>query len=93
MFGVLVHDMNIDKAAKVAITPITASVAGASTIALDNLLTKSEHTHAERASTATHFNSSLPKVRPPRDDDRQYKQNRKQEGLGGDDHTYLWPSV
>lgn len=93
MFGVLVHDMNIDKAAKVAVAPLTVYAASTSTLALDQFFNKSDHTHVERASGDAHYRSSMPKMQPPRNDDRKYTQNRKEDGLGGDDHTYLWPSV
>jgi hypothetical protein len=40
------------------------------------------------------FHSSLPKISPPRDDDRRYVQSKKHLALtGGDDRSYLWPSV
>lgn len=94
MFGVLVHDMNIDKAARAAVVPLSAyAAASASGMALDQFLSKSDHTHVERASVATHYNSTLPKVHPPRDDDRRYQQQKRQNGLGTDDRTSIWPSV
>lgn len=93
MFGVFVHDMNIDKAAKVATAPPAAYASVASAKAIDEFISRSEHTHVERASIAHKQTSSLPKVQPPKDDERKYVQNKKQDGLGGDDQTYIWPSV
>ncbi len=95
MFGVLVHDMSIDKVARVATVPPSAWVAAATgAMAMSALLAKSDHVHVERASVGAHHNSTLPKVHPPRDDDREYNnKNKKQGAAGGDDHTYIWPSV
>lgn len=92
--GVLVHDLNLDKATKLAFTPPAASsITGVAAHAV----AKSEHIHVERGSaskTTTNYHSSLPRVYPPRDDDKRYIQNKKNLALsGGDTHGQLWPSV
>lgn len=93
MSGVLVHDMNIDTATKLAMTHPSslASTSAGNAVNLDTFITRSDHTHVERASVGS-YNSSVPKV-PPRDDDRRYIQTKKQYMGGGDDRTYVWPSV
>jgi hypothetical protein len=92
MFGVLVHDMNIDKATKVAFTPPAALASTAAANTVDSMMSKSEHTHVERAALNA-YGSSVPKTQPPRDDDRRYIQNKKQSVGGNDDHSHVWPSV
>jgi hypothetical protein len=92
--GILLHDMNIDKAAKIA---LASPAALATTSAAAFAVAKMDHVHVERASAPKlgHiFNSSLPKFSPPRDDDRRYIQSKKLLLMsGGDDKSYLWPSV
>jgi hypothetical protein len=92
--GVLLHDMSIDKATKVA---FAAPAALAMTGVAAHAVVKMDHVHVERASApkmANIFHSSLPKISPPRDDDRRYVQSKKHLALtGGDDRSYLWPSV
>lgn len=92
--GLLVHDFNIDKVTKLALTSGTA--AAASTIAA-MAVSQSFHTHVERGSASkvtTQYNSSPPKVNPSRDDDKRYIQNKKHIFMsGGNDRPLLWPSV
>ena len=91
--GVLLHDMKIDKATAIVMTPAAFAFTGAAHIAT----AKMDHVHVERASApkvANIFHSSLPKIHPPRDDDRKYSQSKKQIHLsGGNDQSVLWPSV
>lgn len=92
MFGVLMHDMHIDKATTVAIAlPAMLATTGA----LDKAINPSYHTHVERAELPryTTFRSTLPNIQPPRDDDRRYIQNKKLLFVGGGDSIGLWPSV
>ena len=93
MFGILMHDTRLDKAASVAIaTPAYA----ASTNALEKVISQNYHTHVERVSLpkySTNFRSSLPNSHPPRDDERRYIQNKKLMFMGGGDATTLWPSI
>lgn len=92
--GVLVHDMKIDKAAHMALT-LPALVASGGALAAS--VAKMDHVHVERASAprmANIFHSSLPKVNPPRDDDKRYSQSKKSLSMsGGNDQSMLWPSV
>lgn len=93
MFGILVHDLHIDRATTVAVA-LPALIASAG--ALDKVINSNYHTHVERASLpkfSKSFRSTLPNVQPPRDDDRRYIQNKKAHLGFGTDHTYLWPSV
>lgn len=92
--GVLLHDMKIDKATTLAMAaPALAATAGALTASV----AKMDHVHVERASApkmASIFSSSLPKVYPPRDDDKRYIQSKKSIFMtGGSDRSVLWPSV
>ena len=90
--GLLVHDFNIDKVAKIAMTSSSA-IAASSVAAM--AVSQSFHTHVERASApkvTTQYNSSLPKVNPPRDDDKRYIQSKKHILVSGGNAT-LWPSV
>lgn len=90
--GILLHDLNLDKAAKVAFAaPAALAITG-----LGHSVAKMEHVHVERAAApkmANIFTSSLPKIAPPTDD-KKYVQVKKHVSLsGGDDRSYLWPSV
>lgn len=87
-FGILMHDIHLDKAAT-AVLAVPALVA--STAALEQSLSPNYHTHVERASIPR-SHSSLPKTPPPRDDGRRYIQNKKVFLTGGDTVS-LWPSV
>ena len=82
------HDMRLDKAAAAAIT-LPAFVA--STSMLEKALSPTFHTHVERASIPR--GSSLPNMKPPRDDGRKYIQNKKLILSGGGDAVSIWPSV
>ena len=93
LFGVLVHDMHIDRAARVALTPPSAMTSASASSLLESMINRTEHTHVERTSVSNSFNSSLPKVQPPRDDVRRYIQTKKLYQSGGDDHSYVWPST
>ncbi len=93
-FGVVVHDMHIDRAAAavVALPAIVASYGAYD--AIDSLLKASNHTQIERAvfpKQLTALSSSIPRVQP-RDDDRRYIQNKKLYASGAD-NGYMWPSV
>lgn len=92
VFGILMHDMHIDRATTVA---IALPVLLASAESLDKVISSNYHTHVERASLPRYsaFRSSLPNVQPPRDDDRRYIQNKKLVFSGGGDAVSLWPSV
>lgn len=92
--GILLHDMNIDKATKIALAaPGALAITGAAAASV----AKMDHIHIERASApkmASIFNSSLPKIHPPRDDDKRYVQSKKALFMsGGDSNSQLWPSV
>ena len=92
--GILLHDMKIDKAAAVALAaPGVLAATGAAHV----MTAKSDHIHVERASApkmASIYNSTLPKIHPPRDDDRRYVQSKKHLFMsGGNDQSVLWPSV
>jgi len=92
MFGVLVHDTHIDRATSVAVAiPVMMATAGA----VDMSIKSNDHTHVERASFSKHtipLGSAMPKTQP-RDDDRRYILNKKVFLMGGNDRSYLWPSV
>lgn len=92
MFGVVVHDTHIDRATTIAVA-IPAIVASAG--ALDKVINASDHTHVERVAFSKHnapLRAALPKVQP-RDDDRRYIVQKKVFLSGGNDRSYLWPSV
>ena len=89
--GVLMHDTQIDQAAKIAIV----NPANFSDFAVADAASKShEHVHVERVSMSGQGHSvranSL-KI-PPRDDDRRYIQSKK-SNISGGDSVSLWPSV
>ena len=90
-FGVLMHDMRIDKATVVAF----AAPAALAAIALADISSKSnEHVHVEKASSSSHLGyaqSNVPKV-PPREDARRYTQEKKNAFINGETTT-LWPST
>ena len=92
LLGVVVHDMHIDKAAS-AVIALPAIVASAGVAAY---ISSSEHTHVERVAFARHMTplrSSLPKIQPPKDDERRYVLNKKVFLTGGGEQNCLWPSV
>lgn len=92
-FGVLVHDMHIDRMTTVAVglPAIVASYGVAS-----GMIKSSDHTHVERVSFQKNLtlatSSTLPKIQP-REDARRYIQNKKVYLSGGGEHAYIWPSV
>lgn len=90
--GLLLHDMNIDKAATVAVaTPAYVATAGM----LEKAMNANQHTHVERAETPAagrSFRSSLPKAQPPRADGKRFVQNKKTNSAGGSDKTPFSPS-
>lgn len=92
--GLLVHDLNLDKATKLAFAP---PAAGAVYTGAAHVIARSEHIHVERGSATKSnsiYHSSPPRVYPPRDDDKRYIQNKKNLALsGGDGRSQLWPSV
>ena len=94
LFGVLVHDVHIDKAAALALPVVMASYAAAE--AFDKVPVTQAHIHVERPEIPRSFNtfrSSLPKSQPTRDDDRKYVQNKKAHLGFGSDQGYVWPSA
>lgn len=93
VFGVLVHDMHIDRAATAAVA-LPAALATAATA--DFLLKSNQHTHVDRISLGKNTSAQrapLPKAQPPRDDDKRYVQQKKLAYSGGDTSGSLWPSV
>ena len=91
LFGVVVHEMHIDRAATVAV----ALPAIMATVGVDKVISSNYHTQVERASiprSTVSFRSALPNIQPPRDDDRKYIQNKKLIYSGGD-QNHIWPSV
>lgn len=96
-FGIVMHDMHVDKAAAYAIAPaVNTSGANSEDVRLERVISQNYHTHVERASVprvSTTFRSTLPKSKPPRDDARRYVQTKKLNFLGGSDSLSLWPSV
>ena len=92
MFGVLVHDTQIDKATIVAITIPAAYVSYAAVDAVNK--SGDAHTHVERVSYNNRLNALRSPIQrlQPRDDDLPYMQAKKVH-LGGGENTSLWPSV
>lgn len=93
MFGVLVHDMHIDRASTVALA-LPAIIASAG--AMDTLIKSSDHTHVERVAIprgTSVTRNALPKIQPPRDDERKYVLTKRLMLSGGDATSGLWPSV
>jgi hypothetical protein len=92
MFGVLIHDTQIDRATTVALALPTAFATFA---AVDSMTKMGEqHVHVERVSMPGHLANlklSVPRVQP-RDDDRRYIQSKK-VAFGSMDSGYIWPSV
>ena len=92
LLGVVVHDMHVDRATMAAIAlPAIVATAGAAAY-----ISSSDHTHVERVAFARHMtplHSSLPKLQPPKDDERRYILNKKVYVSGGDSQGYFWPSV
>lgn len=91
--GIVLHDMHIDKATTYIVAPV---VYESENLQLEKVITHTYHTHVEKASAprpSVPFRSSLPKVKPPRDDSRRYVQTKKTMFMGGSDTVSLWPSV
>lgn len=90
-FGVVVHDMQIDRATTVALALPSALATFA---VVDSLSKSGEHVHVERATTANHLaalQAAVPRMQP-RDDDRRYVQAKKVY-FGGGERSYIWPSI
>jgi hypothetical protein len=88
-FGVLVHDMHIDKFAVVALPAAIISY-GASEVGLK---LNDQHLHAERVSFSgsLRLNEAQPRVQPRTEDDKKYIAQKKltYDAYGSD---YRWPS-
>jgi hypothetical protein len=84
-FGILMHDMHLDKATTAVIAAPSYNETSGS---LEKTLTPSYHIHVERAEAT----SSLPNLQQPREDTRRYIQNKKLQYSGGGDSVSLWPS-
>ncbi|MFZ3009998.1 MAG: hypothetical protein WA030_03215 [Candidatus Microsaccharimonas sp.] len=90
-FGVLIHDTQLDRAAKVA---LSMPVAFATYAAADAAIKSSEHVHVERVSIPANL-ASLRSMTPrlqPRDDNHRYAESKKLHYSGGD-NGYAWPSI
>lgn len=91
-FGVLVHDMQIDRATTLAFALPTAFATFA---AVDSVVKSGEqHVHVERISTPhqlANLKMNVPRIQP-RDDDHRYVQSKK-AFFNGDSSTSLWPSI
>ena len=94
-FGIVMHDMHVEKAATyIATAP--AAYANSEDTHLERVISQNFHTHVERASAprvSPAFRSTLPKTQPPRGDTRRYMQTKKLNFMGGSDAVSLWPSV
>lgn len=91
--GIIIHDAHLDSVASLIMLP---PVAIASYGVLDNLSSKTEHTHVERVSfdktNISASNSKQPKTRI-RDDVKKYLNSKKTAYTSGDAGVSLWPSV
>lgn len=90
-FGILMHDIHLDKAAAVVSRPAYLATTGA----LESSLSPQYHTHVERASLprpSTH-RSSLPNVTPPREGDRRHVNAKKVVFSTGGETASYWPSI
>ena len=94
LFGLLFHDMHIDKATYLAIgiPVVSASVAG--TAAADAAL-KQGHSHVhvhETKAPQRHSVRTMPTMQTPRDEHRKNTGKKVQLHFGAD-NGILWPSV
>lgn len=90
-FGILMHDIHLDKAAAVVSRPAYLTTTGA----LESSLNPNYHTHVERASLPRPSvqRSSLPNVTPPREGDRRHINAKKVLFSAGGETASYWPSV
>ncbi len=91
-FGVVFHDTQMDKAAKLALAlPATLAVYAG----VDSVIKYGDgHVHVERVSAPRHIaglRSTLPRLQP-RDDDRRQFALKRAYAYGGVGPTSLWPS-
>lgn len=94
LFGILFHDMHLDRAASVALgLPVLATTL-AGTAAADQLLKKGHaHTHVHTVETPKrHSVRVTPNMQPPRDDHRRDVAKKAQTHFGAD-NGIIWPSV
>ncbi len=94
-FGVMVHDMQLDRATSVALAlPATVLVAYA---VIDSGLKGSDsHVHVERATAPNHINSvraMIPRIQPRDDQDRQSFSGKRAVYYSSGGDSTLWPSV
>lgn len=92
LFGLLFHDMHLDKATSIALGVPTIAVAG--TVAADALLKKSNphvHVHSTEA-PRKHSIRSMPTLQNPRDENRKQTPRRAHLHFGAD-NGIIWPSV
>lgn len=94
-FGVMIHDMQLDRATGVALAlPATVLIAYA---AIDSGLKGGDsHVHVERATAPSHINSlraMVPRLQPRDDEDRQTLSGKRVVYYSGGPDVSLWPSV
>jgi len=92
-FGVLVHDMKIDRATTVALA-LPAAIISYAAVDAGLKTGDNSHIHVERFSVTKHLSSlrsPLPRLQP-RDDDLRNLSNKKVY-IDGSDAVSLWPSV
>ncbi|UTX51349.1 hypothetical protein KI440_00035 [Candidatus Saccharibacteria bacterium TM7i] len=94
LFGILFHDMHLDRATQLAlgIPVIATSIAG--TAAADALLKKGHaHTHVHTVEAPKrHSVRVMPNMQAPRDDHRKNTSKKVQLHFGAD-NGIIWPST
>lgn len=94
LFGILFHDMHLDRAASVALGLPTIATTIAGTVAADALLKKAHaHTHVHNVEAPKrHSVRSMPNMHPPRDEQKKSTIKKVSFHFGAD-NGIIWPST
>ena len=95
-FGIVMHDMHIDKATVYAVSPLLNTTNTSDELKLDKEISHVYHTHVEKASApraTSVFHSTLPKIKQSRNDSKRYNDVKKLDFIGGGNAVSLWPSI
>lgn len=94
LFGILFHDMHLDRAASVALGLPAVSVVAAGTVAAEALLKKGHaHTHVHSVEAPKrHSVRAMPNMQPPRDEDKKTTVKKVSLHFGADNGV-IWPSA
>jgi hypothetical protein len=91
LFGVLIHDTQMDKAAITAIVVPSAVIAGIG-FADAALKLNDQHVHTEKVHVFDTLKTAQPRMQTRFNEDKKYLSSKRQS-TNATDSNYIWPSV